>query len=451
MEKKPFQVEYEKIEVPQDEVLQAIQIGINRATATRSIKNRKKRLKPYLLLASALLFITASFISPSISYVMAEVPFIGKVYENMNDFIGRNLASQQLITQLNETASNQGIDITIKSTYYDGAVIGATFYITGDVQTEADGRLLGFYELFDGKKEIADSKELVYLDPTEDGYAGHIQLYYPKTELPSNTTFPLEFKRIGTKEGVWKFDVPIQQLPYTTIQLQQKSSAIDAGISVLFDTIMQGQASTAINYTATFPREGKHDQVRLEIFDDKGKQLPLLADGIDLETSKDQHSITIKGRTIISQPLAETTSHLTISPKVAVYEKDQFTTLEQPTPIHIDSARQKLGVTVEKITLKDKQLTIDFYFNSEHKDFILFENFARNNIELVEESEKEVYKKSIKHTTKAIDKDNLRFSSTFNIGTVHNFSTDNYVLRVNFNALHANIPVELDAVKIDVN
>ncbi|WP_341302870.1 DUF4179 domain-containing protein [Lysinibacillus sp. FSL H8-0500] len=448
MEKKPFQVEYEKIEVPQEEVLQAIQTGINRATATKSVK---KRLKPYLLAATAALFITASFISPSISYVMAEVPFIGKVYENVNDLVGRNLASQQLITQLNETASNQGIDISIKSAYYDGAVMGVTFYITGDVQTEADGRLIGFYKLFDGKEEIADSKELVYLDPTEGGYVGHIRLYYPKTELPPNATFPLEFKRIGTKEGAWKFDVPIQQLPYKTIQLQQKSSAIDTDVSVLFDAIIQGQASTAINYTATFPREGKHDQVRLEIFDDKGRQLPLLADGIDLETSKDQHFITVQGRTIIPQPLAEVTSYLTISPKVAVYEKDRFITLEQPTPIHIDSARQKLGVTVEKITLKDEKLTIDFHFNSEHKDFILFENFARNNVELVEESEKKVYKKLIKHTTKAIDKDNLRFRSTFNIGTIHDFSTDNYVLRVNFNTLHANIPVELDTVKVDLN
>lgn len=62
-----------------------------------------------------------------------------------------------------------------------------------------------------------------------------------------------------------------------------------------------------------------------------------------------------------------------------------------------------------------------------------------------------MYKKLIKHTTKAIDKDNLRFRSTFNIGTIHDFSTDNYVLRVNFNTLHANIPVELDTVKVDLN
>ena len=39
----------------------------------------------------------------------------------------------------------------------------------------------------------------------------------------------------------------------------------------------------------------------------------------------------------------------------------------------------------------------------------------------------------------------------FNIGTIHDFSTDNYVLRVNFNTLHANIPVELDTVKVDLN
>lgn len=451
MEKKQFQQEYEKIEVPQEDVLKAIKTGISRAS---SIATPKRRLKSYILPVAAVIFISFSFIFPSMSKVMAEVPLLGKVYVNFNDLVGRNLASQQLITQLNETASYQGIDLSITSAYYDGAVIGVTFNVKGNVQTEPDGQLMGFYEIFDGKEGIADSKELVYMTPSEKGYSGHIQLNYPKSELPSDTTFPLEFKRIGEKEGIWKFDIPITQLSYETIQVNEESSNFVADVKVHFDSIIEGKASTAINYTATFPREGKHDQVILDIFDDQGKGIPLLSDGIDLETTTSEHTITVKGRTIIPQSLKEKTSYLKIHPKVSIHEADRYVTLAQQTPIEINAKRQNLSVTVESLTLNKDKFIVDFQVNQgdkRNRDFIFFNNFAKNNLLLVKESEKEIYEEPMKHSIKVLDKDDLRFRSTFDIGTVRNFSKDDYVVRVNLSALSSNMPVELETVKIDLN
>lgn len=456
MDKKQFQQEYEKIEVPQEDVLKAIKTGITRASSieTPKPKRNKKRFKSYILPAAAAILVSLSFISPSMSHVMAEVPLLGKLYANYNDLIGRNLESQQLITKLNETASNKGVDVSITSAYYDGAVIGITFNVEGNVKTEQDGRLMGFYEIFDGKEGIADSKEIVYMEPSEKGYSGHIQLNYPKSELPPDTTFPLEFKSIGKKEGVWKFDIPIKQLSYETIKTNKESSNVNAGVKVHFDSIIKGKASTAINYTATFPREGKHDQVRLEVFDDQGKEIPLLSDGIDLETNKSEHQINVKGRTIIPQSLKEKTSYLEIHPKVAVHEKDQFVTLKQPTPIEINSDRQNLSITVENSTLKKGKFIVDFQVNHgdmRNWDFMFFKDFARNDISLVQESEKEIYKEPMKHSIKVLDEDNLRFRSTFEIGTASNFSKDNYVIRLNLNSLSLNMPVELETVKIDLN
>lgn len=451
MEKKQFQQEYEKIEVPQEDVLKAIKTGISRAS---SMDPPKRRLKSYILPAAAVIFISFSFIFPSMSKVMAEVPLLGKLYVNFNDLVGRNLAAQQLITQLNETASYQGIDLSITSAYYDGAVIGVTFNVKGNVQTEPDGQLMGFYEIFDGKEGIADSKELVYMTPSEKGYSGHIQLNYPKFELPSDTTFPLEFKRIGEKEGIWKFDIPITQLSYETIQVNEESSNFVADVKVHFDSIIEGKASTAINYTATFPREGKHDQVILDIFDDQGKEIPLLSDGIDLETTTSEHTITVKGRTIIPQSLKEKTSYLEIHPKVAIHEADRYVTLAQQTPIEINAKRQNLSVTVESLTLNKDKFIVDFQVNQgdkRNRDFIFFNNFAKNNLLLVKESEKEIYEEPMKHSIKVLDKDDLRFRSTFDIGTVRNFSKDDYVVRVNLSALSSNMPVELETVKIDLN
>ena len=305
MKKKSFRDEYEKIEVPRDRVIDAIKAGKERASQD-VIKHKKSARKIiWSTAAAATIFVSSSFISPSISHVMAEVPLLGNVYTAFNDAVGRSLQSQDLITELNQTSSYKGVDVSINNAYYDGAVVGVTFSVKGNVRTEEDGSVQGFYEIFDGKDGISDSKELVYLEPSETGYIGHIQLSYPKTELPPETSFPLEFKRIGEKEGSWRFDVPINQLPYKTVNVDKGSNDEDAEVNVHFDSIIEGKASTAINYTATFPIEGKHDQVRLEVFDDQGKEINISSDGIDLETVKENNRIMVKGRSIISQSIRE--------------------------------------------------------------------------------------------------------------------------------------------------
>ena len=449
LEKKPFQDEYEKIEVPKEEVLKAIKSGMKRADSIKTPNKNKNRLKAYALAASILL--SSSFVFPSMSQVMAEVPMLGKLYVNFNDLVGGNLSSQQLITQLNVVATNKGIDIAITDAYYDGAVIGITFNVDGKVKAEQDGQLSGFYEIFDGKDGIADSKEIVYMESSEKGYSGHIQLNYPSTELPADATIPLEFKSIGQKEGTWKFDVPIRQLPSETIILDEERINVTAGVKVHFDSIIKGKASTAINYTATFPQEGQHDQVRLEIFDDNGKIIPLLSDGIDLETVQKNNEIIVKGRTTIPQVIHEQTSYIEIHPKVAVYEKDQFISLNEQIPMEIKSTRQNFTVRIEGFIFKEDQFTFDFQLNNGEKlnqDFLLFKNFAQNEVLLVKDSKKDVYEEPIKHSTKVLNEKELRFRSIFEIGKSNK---EDYVVRVVFNTFTSNIPVELDSVKIDLN
>jgi hypothetical protein len=447
MEKKLFHEHYKKIDVPKEDVLNAIKTGVRRAHS--SDHARKKRVFVFWTVAAAIMFISSSLIFPSMSKVMADVPLVGQIYVNFNDLVGRNLASQKLITQLNETANSKGIDVKITSAYYDGAVIGVTFDVVGNVKPDNDGRLMGIYEIFDGDKDISDSKELVGMEPINNGYTGHIQLNYPKLALPADTTFPLEFKSIGEKDGSWKFDVPIKQLAFESFTVDKKSASGD--VLIHFDSIIAGKASTAVNYTATFPSEGKHDQVRLEVFDDQGKPIQLLSDGIDLESKKVGNQIIVTGRTIIPQSLRGKTSYLDIHPMIALSEPDQFVSLNEQTPKQIKSDRQNLSVTVEKISLKDKSLAIDFQVNNgekTNKEFMFFQDFARTNVTLVKESEKEVYEEAMKHSVKVLDKEKLRYRSTFDLSNHDEFHSDNYLVRVNLDTLSANMPLELEPVKL---
>jgi hypothetical protein len=452
MEKNSFQEAYEKIAVPKEDVLKSIQNGRNRADS--DAHKTKKKTAVWFSVAAATLFISSSFLSPSLSHVMADVPILGKVYETFNDSVGRSLQSQELITELNQTASNKGIDVSITNAYYDGAVVGVTFKAKGKMNQEENGQVAGFYEIFDGDEGISDSKEYVHMEPTKDGYIGHIQLSYPKSELPSDTTFPLEFKTIGGKEGSWRFDVPIKQLPFENVTLDQERSDELSDVNVHFDSIILGKASTAINYTATFPVQGKRDQVRLEVYDDKGEEMNSSMDGIGLETTKSGDQYIVKGRSILPQSVKGETKYLEIHPKVALNEKDQFVPLNASTPVEVKADRQNLSVTIEDITVDDNTLVVDFQWNNGdavNKDFSFFKDFAQHDVILVKESEKEIYEEPIKHSVKTLQKDELRFRSTFDISQLDDFDLKTYVMRVRLGSLSINIPVELDEVKVDVD
>ena len=454
MEKKSLREVYEKIEVPKDSILDAIKAGKERASHDVTKNKMVPRKIVWSTVAAVTIIVSSSFISPSLSHVMAKVPLLGDVYSAFNDLVGRSLQSQDLITELNQNFSFKGVDVTITNAYYDGAVIGVTFSVNGNVRTEEDGRIQGFYEIFDGKGGISDSKEIVYMEPSDSGYIGHIQLNYPRTELPPETNFPLEFKMIGDKEGSWRFNVPINQLPYETVNVDKGTKDEDAEVNVHFDSIIEGKASTAINYTATFPIEGKHDQVRLEAYDDKGREINISMDGIDLETTKENNKIIVKGRSIIPQSLDGETSYIVAHPKVALSEPDYFIKLNDATPIEINAARQNFAVEMEKIIVQEKTVTFDFQINNGNymnQDFVFYRDFARNDVTLVKESEKDTYKEAIKHSVDVINKDNLCFRSTFDISKVNDFDLNDYVIRINMGTLSSNIPVELEKVKIDLN
>jgi hypothetical protein len=194
--------------------------------------------------------------------------------------------------------------------------------------------------------------------------------------------------------------------------------------------------------------------VRLEIYDDKGEQVNISMDGIDLETIEENDKIIVKGRSIIPQSLKGVTSYLEVHPKVAITQKDQFVPLNAVIPIEVKADRQNLAVNIEDIKVDDDSLTVNFQVNNGDEmgwDFNFYKDFARTSVIMVKESEKEMYKEPIKHSVKTINKDKLRFSSTFDISKLDDFSMNEYVIRVQMGNLSGNIPVNLGTVKLKMN
>ena len=452
MKENLYKDQYDKIDVPEDELLRSIQSGIDKADSNSPFR-RQSKMKRAILSTAVVVFLSATFLSPGMSSALADVPVIGEAYHIFNDMVGRNLTSQHLITELDEKSSYKGIDVVVTSAYYDGAVVGVSFRVEGKVKEDESNKINGFYEIYDGNGAISDSKEVVAMEESGDGYVGQIQLSYPNKELPVNTTFPLEFKKIGEKEGSWKFDVPIAQLRYEEMKINQSRQNEKAEVAVQFDSIIEGQASTAIDYTGTFPLEGKNDQIRLEVFDDNGEAVNISMDGIDLESYQENEHVIVKGRSIIPENLKEKTDYIEIHPKVAISgEGDQYLHLTDELPVKIDSKRQDHVISVNSMKVKGDQVSFDFQINNGRTDreFVFYQDIARNDVVLVEESRKEIYEKPLKHSVKVLDKEKLIFRSTFDVSNVKKFNEDNYVVRVSLGGLSGNLPVELEPVKIEL-
>ena len=70
--------------------------------------------------AAAVLLLGSGFVSPAMQSVLADVPLIGKAYQQFHDYVGQNLVAGQLVTELNEKASSNNLDVTATSVYFDG-------------------------------------------------------------------------------------------------------------------------------------------------------------------------------------------------------------------------------------------------------------------------------------------------------------------------------------------
>jgi hypothetical protein len=319
MEKKMFHESVDQIELPGDDVLKAIQTGVRKGQQLKVKQKSRLKVIGVSVAAAAVLFMSSGFILPSVGNVMAEIPFLAKLYEH--DKVAGNLASQQLITELNEKASFEGIDVRVTDAYYDGAMVGVTFDVKGEVKGAKD-EIYAFYEIFDRDPNIEETMELVKLLPAEGGYKGHIQLSYPRAVLPAETTLPFNIIGIGEtndswrdEQGKWNFDVPIKQLPFETFALGQASELGNHKVS--FEKLIIGKSSTAIEYTLSYPEGGQ--RIMLGLFDDKGKQIIGGTSDAKLERNIVDGTVTEKRRVTI--PMVPDSDFIDVQPAIDSGEK----------------------------------------------------------------------------------------------------------------------------------
>ncbi|MEH7346714.1 DUF4179 domain-containing protein [Bacillus sp. JJ1532] len=271
------------IEVPTEEIMMAIDQGIKQGEKYRNNKKRTTILKRgsfFSSIAASLLLVSGFVFSP-VSNVLAQVPIIGGLYEKYQMPIGQELASEKLITELNELVEDNGVKMGITSIFYDGQYVGLTFKVTGENLAETIGGEKapesGYaYEMFDRTDETTwwgGTMGAIIKDG--DGYSGAMILENPKTESADSLTLPITFTHIAGVQGEWAFNLPVHKLPSKELKIVQTTSSLNNEYSLEIKELKIGQTNALLSYELLNTAGIEGEQLSFNIVDDKGKKSSL--------------------------------------------------------------------------------------------------------------------------------------------------------------------------------
>ncbi|PAD23098.1 DUF4179 domain-containing protein [Terribacillus saccharophilus] len=472
MNKQDFNDEINKIEFPRNEVMNAINNGIKKGRRKKGLRNKsglKKVVAASSIAASALL--VSGLLFAPVTNVLASVPIIGAIYDRFSMQIGYELFESNLITQINDEAKSNGIEITITSAYYDGNVIGLTFKAEGDRVSldrigEQEEPEVGYsFHLSDGDEQKQWSSSMTTgLEKTSDGYVGAMEFDNPNADLPEDYTLPLTFTSVTGVKGIWKFDVPVKQIPSETIAVKGESiSKENKDYSIHIESVTKGKATTFLDYKTTFPLDGKNDEINLTVFDDKGNRLSKSHADV---LSVDQSNGLVENdyRELFSSKIAKNTEYLTIQPEIRKDEVDTLISLDKRTPFVVDSNRFEYKIQVNHIKQNENQLILDYDIqnvDSEELGKDIVQNFAdfimlikSDNIHKDDVGQLDM-NQMIDHQirsnqAKEIDDDYPHFQSVFTINNVKELNIKDYSLTVPFGILSRNTPIEMEPVIVEL-
>ncbi|CAM4192712.1 DUF4179 domain-containing protein [Lederbergia lenta] len=270
---------FKDIEVPNEEVLLAIDKGIERGEKARHKNNKHRgvfKRTSFFTSAAAAMIIASGFIFSPVANVLAQVPILGSIYEKYQMPIGQELASDHLLTEINETVEDQGVSMSITSIFYDGQYIGLTFKAIGENLADSIGGEVapesGYaYEMFDRKDETTWwGGSMGALTKQDNGYTGAMILENPNTDSVDSLTLPITFTNIAGVQGEWSFNLSVEKLPAKEIHIAQSVSSMSEAYRIHFDKIVVGQTNATLSYEVLDAADIEGEQLELNILDSKG-------------------------------------------------------------------------------------------------------------------------------------------------------------------------------------
>ncbi|MBY6038155.1 DUF4179 domain-containing protein [Fictibacillus nanhaiensis] len=320
MDKEWFDKTLQDSELPKEDIMRAIQDGMNDG---RKIKRKNKvksrmKLSAWVTGTAASVVLASGFVFSPVNTVLAEMPLIGKLYETFNFEIGKELSASNLVTELNQKATSNGVDVTVTSAYYDGNVIGVTIKAEGeDLSLEemdkGHGPESGYALGGDDREQLAGARGV--LKKAKDGsYVAALEFEMRNEELPKDYTLSFSFISMANIRGDWQFDVPVKQLSLEKFMVNEKGSSKDGNYTMEIKSLSIGKATATLEYTSTHPLNEMDEGVNIKILDDQGNEVSLRSNGV-LKQIEDQNSIRKLGEVHLGK-IKDSSKFLTVYAEV---------------------------------------------------------------------------------------------------------------------------------------
>ncbi|WP_181884517.1 DUF4179 domain-containing protein [Neobacillus piezotolerans] len=452
MDSREFKTTIEQIPVPKEKVFSAISQGINKEDNRGKVK--KKKVLTGVATAAALLGITVSsgFVNPTMNKVLAKTPLIGGIFQEFNDSTGVELANQDAVTELNQSLTKNGVTVKLTSAYFDGSVVSITGFVDDDVEKGGNEKgEVSFdlnFEHYKGDHDPWLRGKSNNIKKVENGYNFQWKMDYPYKSFKENSTLPITIHNINGIKGEWKFDIPIQQEKNRTLVINQEQGYPEEAGKIRIKEILTAKASSSLIYETV--EKYKDDDIYIEkAIDNRGKvyrfENPTFLEGSKQEDG--YHSIVRTEMTKLNSDITSLTFYPRLSaadPKVQqLLNKKSFT---------LKSTRFNLGLQVNDVTQKGKELVIDYQLTGLPKD--LSERrleIIKNNLEYIIWLVDKDYLTEIDpdnawppknhgipfNKVKMIDKETARFQSTFDLNgeeRIENFQPENTMMLVDFSS-----------------
>jgi hypothetical protein len=451
-------------ELPREEINRAIRAGIEDGRKMR----RKRKVKTGLRLsawtmgtAASLVLCSGFFFSP-VNTVLAEAPLIGSLYKSFNFEIGKELAASNLVTEINQKATSNGVDVTLTSVYYDGVVIGVTFKAEGEdlslEQMDKEHSPEAGYALGGSDTEQLGGRRGELKKMKDGSYVAAMEFEMREQELPKNYTLPLTFISMADKKGTWKFDVPVTQLPVEEIVSGAKGSTADGKHTLVINSVTKGKATSLLDITAVHPREGIQDSTNLKVVDDKGRPISISASSV-FQVKTTEANVTKEVRYQVGK-VSKDAKYLMIYPEVNEGEKDAIEPLVQTMPFEIASKRFDYKIAVDKVSQKEDTVVVDYYIQNVKMKQDYLNNFADmitliRSEDVIESEDMQEQYEALKEDSliygkkgKLLDEETLHFQSSFEIEDAKNFDLKDYSLMVPFEIFSLKTSIKMEPIKV---
>ncbi|MGG0655843.1 DUF4179 domain-containing protein [Rummeliibacillus pycnus] len=454
MDNKEIKFVIDQIEVPKEEVLNAIDRGINQSNQM-DIKrySHKKKIMISSIVAASIFGITlfSGFINPNMNRVLAEAPFIGGIYEEFGDKMGLNLAKQNLITELDQSITKNGVTVKLNDAYFDGDVVSITGHVNGNLD---DGKNekgeVSFDVNFENNKGDNDpwlNNKSTEIKKTVNGYDFQWKLAYPYKTIKEYFTLPISIHYINGIKGDWNFNIPITQHKNKTLTINHSESYQKERIQININEIKMAKASSTLEFETI--SNYKNDQIDIEkATDEKGNVIFYYSNNTRLSQSKEEDGYHLTLRKTIKKIDSDLQS-ITFYPFMSISDPPVQHLLNTPSFL-LESERTDLGIRVNNITIEGNKLILDYQFQglagemSNHRQDLLLNNLSyafklidKDYVDKIDPDNPVPPKNHSISTNKVklLDKKTYHFQSVFKldgVNKIENFSLKDTVLQFDF-------------------